>query len=65
MEKRREQQEPPDNSAVQRTPKELVMLIRKLRWMGMEDEAKTLENWLILNKLPATDSVVAASRETD
>jgi hypothetical protein len=56
------QQKPPDE---QRTANELVKLIRKLRWMGLEREAEKVENQLILRKVQAADSVIAASRETD
>jgi hypothetical protein len=33
--------------------------------MGLEREAEKVENQLILRKVQAADSVVAASRETD
>jgi hypothetical protein len=49
----------------QRTANELVKLIRKLRWMGLEREAEKVENQLILREVQAADSVIAASRETD
>jgi hypothetical protein len=56
---------PPDASAEQRASNELVKLIRKLRWMGLEEEATKAENQLILRNVRAADSVVAASRDTD
>jgi hypothetical protein len=59
------QQRPPDGPGEQRTANELVKLIRKLRWMGLEQEAEKVENQLTLRKAQAADSVVAASRETD
>jgi len=59
------QQKPPDGLGEQRTSNELVNLIRKLRWMGLEREAEKMENQLILRKAQAADSVIAASRETD
>jgi hypothetical protein len=65
MEMRLEQQKSSDGLAEQRASNELVKLIRKLRWMGMEDEAKKVENRLTLYKVAAADSVVAKSRETD
>ena len=65
MEMRRDQQKPPDGSVKQGASDELVKLIRKLRWMGMEEEAKKLQNHLALCGDPAADSVVEASRETD
>jgi hypothetical protein len=58
------QHKPPDGIAEQRTANELVKLIRKLRWMGLEREAEKVENQLTLRKAQA-DSVIAASRETD
>jgi hypothetical protein len=56
---------PPGGFGEQRTANELVKLIRKLRWMGLEREAEKVENQLILRKVQAADSVIAASRETD
>jgi hypothetical protein len=34
------EERPPDVSAEQRAADEIVKLVRKLRWMGMESEAK-------------------------
>ena len=65
MEMPHDQYKPPDGFAEQRTANELVKLIRKLRWMGLEREAEKVENQLILRKVQAADSVIAASRETD
>jgi len=65
MEMRHEQQKPSDGVAEQRASNELVKLIRKLRWMGMGEEAKKMENQLTQCDVPATDVVVARSRETD
>jgi hypothetical protein len=65
MKMRYDQQKPPDGLAEQRASNELVKLIRKLRWMGMEEEAKKVENQLTLCNVPAGDSVIARSRETD
>jgi hypothetical protein len=58
------QHKPPTGIAEQRTANELVKLIRKLRWMGLEGEAEKVEHQLTLRKAEA-DSVIAASRETD
>jgi hypothetical protein len=58
------QQKPPNALAEQRTSNELVKLIRKLRWMGMEEEAESIEDKLSVRRV-AADSVVAAMRETD
>ena len=61
----RERQKPSDGSAEQRETNELVKLIRKLRWIGLEEEAERVENQLTLCKSKAGDSVVAGPRETD
>jgi hypothetical protein len=65
MEMWHEGQKPSDSLAEQRASNELVKLIRKLRWMGMEEEAKKAENELIRCNKPAADCVIARSRETD
>jgi hypothetical protein len=64
MAMRREQQKTSDIPE-QRASNELVKLIRKLRWMGMDEEAKILENQLALDGVPAADCVIGVSRETD
>jgi hypothetical protein len=64
MENRSEQM-PPQVSSEQKRSGELVKLVRKLRWMGMENEAEQVEKQLLLQQVPAADSVIAASRETD
>ena len=43
MRVRLQQQKPPDDSAEQQTSNDLVKLIRKLRWMGMENEAERVQ----------------------
>ena len=58
-------QKPPDTSTVHRTSNELVKLIRKLRWMGMDEEAKKLQNELTRRRATLVDSVLATSGETD
>ena len=65
MDTRHEQQKPCDDVTGQRASNELVKVIRKLRWLGMEEEARKVENQLIQCDVPAADSVVAASRVTD
>jgi hypothetical protein len=65
MEMRLDQQKPPEVSAEQRASNELVKLIRKLRWMGMEEEVERARDELSKCHVSATDTVVAASRETD
>jgi hypothetical protein len=54
-----------DAAATQRGSNELVKLIRKLRWIGMEEEAERLQAELTERHAPAADSVVALSGETD
>jgi hypothetical protein len=48
----------------QRTSNELVKLIRKLRWIGMEEEAESVQHELSERHV-AADSVVASPRDTD
>ena len=59
-----EQQKSPDLSARQHA-NELIRLIRKLRWMGMEEEAERVQIELAKCGVQPTDSVLVASRETD
>jgi hypothetical protein len=59
-----EQQNPPDVLAQQQANK-LIRLIRKLRWMGMEEEAARAQIELAQCSAEPTDSVLTASRETD
>jgi hypothetical protein len=65
MEMRHELQRPPDILPAQRASNDLVKRIRKLRWMRMDEEAESLQSQLSLCGVPAADSVVAASGETD
>jgi len=44
---------------------DLIKRIRKLRWMGMEEEAKRLQAELTRQSAAAGDSVIATPRETD
>jgi len=44
---------------------DLVKRIRKLRWMGMEEEAKRLQAELTRRSAAECDSVIATPRETD
>jgi hypothetical protein len=46
-------------------PNETIKLIRKLRWIGMEEEAQKLERELSAREEVAADSVVATPRDTD
>jgi len=52
-------------TAEERHPDQLVKLIRKLRWIGLESEAKELQG--ALEKLPSSrrGSVIAAPHSTD
>lgn len=49
----------------QRTSNELVRLIRKLRWAGMDQEAEALAEELIRRRSSDMAAVIAQSRETD
>ncbi len=64
MEMPLEQQNPPEGSARQQA-NDLIRLIRKLRWMGMEEEAERVQSELAQCGARPADSVLAASRETD
>jgi hypothetical protein len=50
---------------IARSVNELVKLIRKLRWMGLEEAAVRTQDELTLRGVTAADSVVAAPHETD
>jgi hypothetical protein len=52
------EERPPDVSAEQRAADEIVKLVRKLRWMGMESEAKQVA--MVACRLPSADSVLPA-----
>jgi hypothetical protein len=65
METKPKQHYPSDVSVTQRTSNELVMLIRKLRWMGMEKEAEAASRELALRHTQAADSVLAVPHGTD
>jgi hypothetical protein len=56
-------QKPPDVSAEHRASNELIKLIRKLRWIGMEKEAEGVET--ALRGVSPADSVLAAPHDTD
>jgi hypothetical protein len=55
---------PGDVSAEQRASNEKIKLIRKLRWIGMEAEARRLQVTLD-GATGRTDCVIAEPRETD
>jgi hypothetical protein len=52
-------------SSEQRASDEMVRLIRKLRWIGLDNEAKSMQRELTARAVPAADTVVATPRETD
>jgi len=60
-----EKQKPPDVLAEQRASNKLVKLIRKLRWMGMEEEAVRVQRELAQRGVPPADSVLAAPHESN
>jgi hypothetical protein len=49
----------------QRASDELVRLIIKLRWMGLEEEANCIERRLMSSSVGAGESVLAEPHETD
>jgi len=54
-----------DVASQHRTPNELIHLIRKLRWMGMADEATAVETQLAACGVSPGDNVIAGPRDTD
>jgi hypothetical protein len=52
-------------SPEQRASDELVRLIVKLRWMGLEEEANCIEKRLLSCPFGAGESVLAEPRATD
>jgi hypothetical protein len=58
-----EQQSHHDLPAAQQTPDELAERIRKLRWLGMQEEAERLA--LRLVRVPHTDCVMVLPADTD
>jgi hypothetical protein len=55
----------PDVSWEQKAATDLIKRIRKLRWMGMEDEANHLRAELESLGVVPTDSVLAILRDMD
>ena len=55
----------PDVLPAQRASTETAKLIRKLRWIGKEDEARALERQLRIAPLDERPSVLADPRSTD
>lgn len=58
-----EGRERPDVSAEQRTAGDLLKLVRKLRWIGMDKEADQMQSTLRMVELAG--GVLNAHRETD
>ena len=56
-------QEDSELLAEQRASNELIKRIRKLRWIGMEDEARKVQS--SLRSIPSRDPVLAGPRDTD
>jgi hypothetical protein len=57
------QQEDSDSSSSRETPGELVNQILKLRWMGLEEEARQLQK--MLDRAGPAGSVLASPNDTD
>jgi hypothetical protein len=55
----------PGRPAAESTPSELLKLVHKLRWAGMEEEAERLLKKLKHGQTPPEDSVIATPTETD
>jgi hypothetical protein len=56
---------PAEVSAEQRTANEFICRIRKLRWIGMDDETEQLLVQLRSCCVQPTDSVIAEACDTD
>jgi hypothetical protein len=56
-------QERPDVSVGERTARDLVKRIRKLRWMGMDEEARQMQ--LVLRRIEPEDALLAGPCDTD
>lgn len=56
-------EQPPDVAPRQRAAADLIKQIRKLRWIGMAEEADQLQ--LALARIPAENRVLAEPLETD
>jgi hypothetical protein len=59
------EQQPPDTSTAHQASNDLVKLIRKLRWIGMDDQAEGLQKELEQRRATTADCVLATSGETD
>ena len=64
MEMSLEKQKPPDVLAEQRASNKLVKLIRKLRWMRMEEEAERVQMDLAQRRVPRERAHSSQRRRT-
>ena len=64
MDQQHEQPKPSDISAEQ-TSNALVNRIRKLQWMGMEEEAGRLQKELALSHFSSANPVIGGAIDTD
>lgn len=55
--------ERPDVSIVERTLSELARLVRKLRWIGMQEEAEQMQ--LVLRRVDSAAILLAGPHDTD
>jgi hypothetical protein len=60
-----EGQKPFDGLAEQQKANDLVKLIRKLRWMGVEDEAEQMQMKVASCDVQTMSSVIAGPDDTD
>jgi len=56
---------PPETLTADRASNELIRRIRKLRWMGLEEEAAGLQKELGQRRPTDADSVLATPGDTD
>ena len=54
-----------EKTAEERQPDEVIKLIRKLRWIGLEREARELQHVLEGSSSPHHGSLVAGPHSTD
>lgn len=59
------EQRTPDRTAAESTSSDLIKLVQKLRWAGMDEEADRLLKKLKSGKPTAKDSVVTVHNDTD
>jgi hypothetical protein len=54
-----------EEASEERQPDEVIKLIRKLRWIGLEREARELQHVLEGSSCPHRESLVAGPHSTD